>query len=411
MSNQGSKDGYKIKILAYLKANTNSKNKASILKIRDAVYQEENGYESLDKEREKNFAPNEYDRKKKGHDTSSFRTTKRNVKELYEKGLIVVEDSDGTGYVRSNKKECIYYKQSISVERFPLLIEQVIGMSNIRQSEKYEIIKEIVDSVGKANAKKYWMYIERTSPEYEMIKKSMQGELKEKYEKTFESKRAIPANNCDWVSLGDNLQKLFEAIDEMSGEFCHKISFQLINYNSAGKRELIRNGYEYIISPYFFNYNGKIWLVGNKEEYDNLSIYPIELMENIKILPDKPRRMEELSEGYLWSDRIKMEYLQQHQGGTYGDAIPIVIHVKKTESKAYTKIYNTFNDGFYHLSGGTQEYDRILVYRTSYFIVGWAIENYELVEIETPSVKQEIVKRICDLKEIYVSNGGSLSDD
>lgn len=32
MSNQGCKDGYKTKILAYLKENTNSKNKASILK-------------------------------------------------------------------------------------------------------------------------------------------------------------------------------------------------------------------------------------------------------------------------------------------------------------------------------------------------------------------------------------------
>ena len=52
MSNQGCKDGYKTKILAYLKENTNSKNKASILKIRDAIYQEENGYDPLEKERE-----------------------------------------------------------------------------------------------------------------------------------------------------------------------------------------------------------------------------------------------------------------------------------------------------------------------------------------------------------------------
>ena len=52
MSNQGCKDGYKTKILAYLKENTNSKNKASILKIRDAIYQGENGYDPLEKERE-----------------------------------------------------------------------------------------------------------------------------------------------------------------------------------------------------------------------------------------------------------------------------------------------------------------------------------------------------------------------
>ena len=53
MSNQGCKDGYKTKILAYLKENTNSKNKASILKIRDAIYQEESGYQRNTMEKRK----------------------------------------------------------------------------------------------------------------------------------------------------------------------------------------------------------------------------------------------------------------------------------------------------------------------------------------------------------------------
>ena len=165
-----------------------------------------------------------------------------------------MEDSEEPGYVRENKKECIYYKQTISAERFPLLVEQIIGMSNIRQDEKDEIINEILDSVGKANVKKYWMYIERTSPEYAVLKKSMQGEQKKKHTKVIGNDRAIPANSCDWVSLADNLQKLFDAMNEMSGEFCHKISFQLINYNAEGKRETISNGYEYVIEDFCYGY-------------------------------------------------------------------------------------------------------------------------------------------------------------
>ena len=43
--------------------------------------------------------------------------------------------------------------------------------------------------------------------------------------------------------------------------------------------------------------------------------------------------------------------------------------------------------------------------------MGWAIENYELVEIETPSVRKEIGERIKNLKEIYESDGRILSDD
>ncbi len=164
----------KTKISAYLKENTNSKNKASILKNqRCNISRRKNGYDPLEKRKRKRFLIKMKKKilpqrntmeKKKNHDTSSFRTIKKNVRALYEEGLIEVEDSEEPGYVRENKKECIYYKQTISAERFPLLVEQIIGMSNIRQDEKDEIINEILDSVGKANVKKYWMYIERTSP-------------------------------------------------------------------------------------------------------------------------------------------------------------------------------------------------------------------------------------------------------
>lgn len=78
--------------------------------------------------------------------------------------------------------------------------------------------------------------------------------------------------------------------------------------------------------------------MGNKEKYDNLSNYPIELMENIQILAEKPRKMEDLPQGYLWNDRTKIEYPQQHQGGTYGDAIPIVIRVKNGSKGLYENI-------------------------------------------------------------------------
>ncbi len=76
---------------------------------------------------------------------------------------------------------------------------------------------------------------------------------------------------------------------------------------------------------------------------------------------------------------------------------------EKTDPRAYTRIYNTFNDEFYHLSSETEEYDRILVYKTSYFMVGWGIENYELVEIETPSVrKRNRGENLCFKKEFML---------
>ena len=384
VSNQGKNDGYRTKILAYLKENSSFSNKASIQKIRDALYQEKDL------------------KAKENSESASIKTVKKNVEKLYDDGLIFIENSNKSGWVSKSKEECIYYKQPISAEHLPLLIEQVIGMTSIRPEEKYKIIDELVESVGKENAKKYWRYIDHTSPEYEVLKKTVNGELKRTLSKKVDEEVGKLAKPCNWVSLSENLQTLFKALDEKTGEFCCKISFKLTNYNAEGERELICDGYEYIISPYFFNYsNGKIWLVGNKEKYDNLSIYPIELMCDIQKLSEKPRERKELSAQGFWSERTERDFLEEHQGATYGDTIPIVLRVKKKDERSYTRIYNTFDNGFYHLDGGTEEYDRILVHRTAYFIANWAIQNYEFVEVETDSVRKIMKEIIRELKKMY----------
>ncbi len=63
----------------------------------------------------------------------------------------------------------------------------------------------------------------------------------------------------------------------------------------------------------------------------------------------------------------KYRYVAEHQGGSYGSVEPIILRVRKTPN-AYTVMYHTFDDEFYFLKGGTKEYDRVLVYRTAYFI-------------------------------------------
>lgn len=57
----------------------------------------------------------------------------------------------------------------------------------------------------------------------------------------------------------------------------------------------MNGGKVYKISPYFISsLNGKLWLVGNHEPYNNLSHYPIERMDNIKILEKGYRKISEL---------------------------------------------------------------------------------------------------------------------
>ena len=67
-------------------------------------------------------------------------------------------------------------------------------------------------------------------------------------------------------------------------------------------------------------------------------------------------------------------------------------------------MYHTFDDEFYFLKGGTEEYDRVLVYRTAYFMENWAMMNSRDVIVETPSVQELIRNKMKELEGLYQTN-------
>ena len=48
-----------------------------------------------------------------------------------------------------------------------------------------------------------------------------------------------------------------------------------------------------------------------------------------------------------------------------------------------------------------ETYDRILVIKSSYFIVKWAIENIRDIEVETETIRDRIRNEIESLDKIY----------
>ena len=48
-----------------------------------------------------------------------------------------------------------------------------------------------------------------------------------------------------------------------------------------------------------------------------------------------------------------------------------------------------------------ESYDRILVIKSSYFIVKWAIENIGDIEVETETIREKIRNEIERLHKIY----------
>ena len=173
----------------------------------------------------------------------------------------------------------------------------------------------------------------------------------------------------------------------------------------SGERAYVDGGKVYVISPYFISSsNGKLWLVGNHEPYQGLSNYPIERMDEIQVLEPGEGRYRPMSELEDENKKLdKYRYVAEHQGGSYGSVEPVILRVRKTPN-AYTIMYHTFDDEFYFLKGGTEEYDRVLVYRTAYFMANWAMMNSRDVIVETPSVQELIRNKMKELEGLYQTN-------
>ena len=334
------------------------------------------------------------------HD-SQIKTVKKDVFELKEAGLIKIMDIDENGNI-DNKKEVIYYNHPLSQEKLPFLIEHTFTMTATLK-EKREIIDDLLRCAGAGNLKKYCCYLEHFSPEYRLEKdEDAEKEKENKYPKNpqVEGEKILGrAEACCYVNLHENIYRIFEALSSSTGQFVRKISFKLVQYNDKGKVEYVNGGKVYRISPYFISsLNGKLWLVGNHESYNNLSHYPIERMDNIEILEKGYRKISELEKREVLTD--KYCYTTEHQGGSYGDVEPIILRVRKTPN-AYTVMYRTFDNEFYFLEGGTEEYDRVLVFRTAYFIANWAMMNSRDVIVETPAVQEMIRNKMKELAKLY----------
>ena len=364
----------------------------SIWKLRDAVY----GKISV-----------AGDKEKKNKRDNQIRTVKKDVFELEAEGIVTITEMDEDGKI-DNKKNIIYYNHPLSQKKLPFLIEHTFTMTATME-EKQEIIQDLITCAGAGNIKKYHCYLERFSPEYLLDDAGKAKVSKErKYPKTpqMEGEEVVRrAEPCRYTNLHENMSRIFEALSNQTGQFFRKISFKLIQYTKSGERAYVDGGKVYTISPYFISSsNGKLWLVGNHEPYHGLSNYPIERMDEIQVLEPGEGRYRPMSE--LEDENRKLDkyrYVAEHQGGSYGSVEPIILRVRKTPN-AYTVMYHTFDDEFYFLKGGTEEYDRVLVYRTAYFIANWAMMNSRDVIVETPAVQELIRNKMKELEGLYQTN-------
>lgn len=102
-------------------------------------------------------------------------------------------------------------------------------------------------------------------------------------------------NRTDNKQVLYNISVIHEAMKQGK-----RVGFQYLAYDAEGNQTVRRNGYEFIVSPYYLINNfGRYYLLCNyREKYRALQTFRIDYMVNIQIKDDWPiKNMKDLEEG------------------------------------------------------------------------------------------------------------------
>lgn len=125
------------------------------------------------------------------------------------------------------------------------------------------------------------------------------------------------------INRADNKQVLYNiSVIHEAMKQGKRVGFQYLAYDAEGNQTVRRDGYEFIVSPYYLINNfGRYYLLCNyREKYRALQTFRIDYMVNIQIKDDWPiKNMKDLEEGP--KDFSISKYLNDHIYMFGGDVI------------------------------------------------------------------------------------------
>jgi len=279
----------------------------------------------------------------------------------------------------------LWYAHSFSHEELDDLIESVYCSKFLSDDKQISLIKRLEEQTDKSYRSKFLSYDGKLQKNIEIIHENY-------YFKNTDLKK--------------NVQIINEAIENNA-----KINFHLNYYTSGKVLEKIRAKdkkiKEYSVSPYHMAiYNGKYYLIANTDKYNNLSIYRIDLISDIRIQHDKSTSGKRFvlrkirSEIPEFSDKWTVEkFVNQHLNMSYNKPDKIYI---KLNRDYYTLLHDAFGE---HYSYATQipntDFDLLIVTCTPDAMVRWAMQNSDIVEVDNQEIREEILKKTKAMLEKY----------
>ena len=169
-------------------------------------------------------------------------------------------------------------------------------------------------------------------------------------------------------------------------------------YNEYGTDKKLhpKRDREYIVNPYqMAATNGRYYLIGNYDKYDNLANYRMDRITNIRLLDTPVKPKEQVKDGKHFS---LPKHMAEHLYMFSGESIPVTFKMKKI-------ILNDVIDWFgSHISFSDETVEDVTARVTANWSAMryWAQQYCRFVRILTPIDLAETVKNdLCDALKMY----------
>lgn len=177
----------------------------------------------------------------------------------------------------------------------------------------------------------------------------------------------------------------------------HKVSFR---YNDVGTDFKLhqRRDMEYVVNPYqIVASNGRFYLIGNYDKYDDVAHYRIDKMTDVRELDEKVKPMKQVAG--LENGLNLPKHMAEHIYMFSGDSVPVKI---ETTKNMFSEIADWFGKDIKILS---EEGEKLILRLNcnESAMRYWALQYGPYVEVLEPeSLRNQIITDIKDMNKRYM---------
>lgn len=253
-----------------------------------------------------------------------------------------------------------------------------------REFEEEEL-RILIDTVSASR----WITIKKSKELINKLKKLTSENLGRKIVNQVYVDEKVKSKN---ETIYYNVNALSEAVDRN-----RKVNFKYTTYNINKELEYRKKGRTYKVSPYgLASHEDNYYLIGVHEKYDNISHYRVDRIENVEILDEKRKILEEYACG---SEFNVADYINKTFNMFTGDEKSVKIRFK---NHLINPVIDKFGTDVILRTDGDEHFVVIPEIIISQGFISWLLQFGSSAELIEPIEVRDIIKeKVEELDNLY----------